>query len=391
MKLRILLLTMVLAAMSVTATAVAQELEGDSTLNPWAVTSEVFVEGGEEQSSVVNGWNCHEVESAIDQHNEGLDIGDQIWVPPLSYIEADRLYAWLDSLPPELRPGGFDDTDLQNCTTVHVDGWKPATESLVNLAGGSGSGLVTINVTGFLGCGDHGEVLMASASYYWYNGRWESFFGTNWVENPGGGVLAQGDVTFECVTIVPGDPGDFANVQDAVPNAQVLLNPAIQGLTGLDTWLWYDFTIPDSAELFIPNVTIFARGTSWTLDANVWVDRVHWDLDCAANCTHRAMEAAFDFSGYDYELDLPDTFDLTSDPAVLTPAGTYDGGEATAEGAAATHIYRTKDDYTVSTATVWRGYWTFLGLIYPYDPVVVAEGETYDVVEVRSVLIDPDV
>ena len=369
--------------------AAAQSHGGESSLNPWAVTAEVFVNGGESAATAVRGLNCHEVEAAIDAYNAERDLGDWIWTPPLSDAEENALRAWINSLPPEERPGGFTDYDLAECTVVHVNGWKPATDSILNAAGG-GFTVLVINTTGPLGCTGHGEVLMATSSYYWWNGAWQSFFGTNWVENPGGGVLAQGDVDFECVEIIPGGAGDFASVADAVPTSQVNVNPTLQGLTGLDTWLWYDFSTPDSSQLTIPRV-VSARGTLWNLVANVWVDRVHWDVDCASSCTARAMASDFNLAGYEYLLDLPDTFNLSSDPMAMAPADVYDGGQPTEDGAAASHVYRTKDGYTVSTATVWRGFWQFQGISYPYDPVVVAEGVGYDVVEIRSVLVNPDV
>lgn len=96
--------------------------------------------------------------------------------------------------------------------------------------------------------------------------------------------------------------------------------------------------------------------------------------------TFRGMASAFNFAGYDYLLDLPDSYDLASEPAVLAPASTYDGGAGTEDGAAATHVYRTEDGYTMSTATVWRGFYEFLGVTYP----------SFDVAEIRSVLIGPE-
>ena len=330
-----------------------------------------------------------EVEEAIDAYNAERVVDEWIWTPPLDSDEEAEFNEWFFGLAPEDRPGGFSPHDFAECTSVHTDGWLPATASIVGAAQNPG-GFVVVNSEGPLGCTGHGEVLFGTALYYWWNGAWRATFGITWSENPQGGVIAEGDVTFACVDIIPGGAGDFANIQDSVPTAQVNLNPGLQGLTGLDTWLWYDFTQPEAAELTIPSILVSARGTDWTLSANVWVDQVQWDIDCESACTDRAMADEFDFSGYDYMLDLPDTFDVFGDPAVLAPASTYDGGEATASGAAVNHIYRTKDGYTVSTATVWRGFWEFQGITYPYAPVVVAEGVGYDVVEIRSVLVTPD-
>ena len=120
-----------------------------------------------------------------------------------------------------------------------------------------------------------------------------------------------------------------------------------------------------------------------------WVDRVSWDVDCEASCEYRGSEAGFEASGFDYTLDLPDSFDLFSDPALLAPATIYDGGGPSDDGAAASHQYRTKGDYTLSTATVWRGYYDLFGVIYPYDPVMVANSVGYQVIEVRSRLVTP--
>ena len=150
----------------------------------------------------------------------------------------------------------------------------------------------------------------------------------------------------ECMEIVPGDPADFAHVTELVPSTQDNLNPRVTGLTGLATWLWYDFSQPDT-HLLETQVSVAARGTTWTLDMVAWVDEVWWDIDCQAACDYHGARAAFDESAIDYVLDLPDTLEQ--------PVPDYDGGEEGDGQAAAEHLYRTKGDYIVSTATVWRG------------------------------------
>ena len=67
----------------------------------------------------------------------------------------------------------------------------------------------------------------------------------------------------------------------------------------------------------------------------------------------------------------------------------YDGGLDQEGSAAAEHFYRTKGDYVVSTSTVWRGIYSFLGVTYYYEPVVVSSALPYQVVEVRSVITNP--
>ena len=180
--------------------------------------------------------------------------------------------------------------------------------------------------------------------------------------------------------IVPADPADFAHVTELVPSTQDNLNPRVTGLTGLATWLWYDFSQPDT-HLLETQVSVAARGTTWTLDMVAWVDEVWWDIDCQAACDYHGARAAFDESAIDYVLDLPDTLEQ--------PAPDYDGGEEGDGQAAAEHLYRTKGDYIVSTATVWRGVYTFLGVTYYYDQVVVTTARPYQVVEVRSIITKP--
>ena len=100
-----------------------------------------------------------------------------------------------------------------------------------------------------------------------------------------------------------------------------------------------------------------------------------------SDCDFHGTYAAFDDSGIDYVLDLPDTREAAAD--------TYDDG-ADEEGlAAATHVYRTKGDYIVSTSTVWRGLYTFAGITYYYDPVVVSTSRPYEVIEIRSIIGQP--
>jgi hypothetical protein len=80
-------------------------------------------------------------------------------------------------------------------------------------------------------------------------------------------------------------------------------------------------------------------------------------------------------------LDLPDT--------QTSPAPVYDGGSGTEDDHATAYMYETKGDYTLATATVWRGISTFQGISTPYAPVLVVDSVPFQVCELVGVLATP--
>ncbi len=131
------------------------------------------------------------------------------------------------------------------------------------------------------------------------------------------------------------------------------------------------------------STSIAAFGFTYPITATAWVDQVWWDPDCANACDWRGMLAAYDAGEFDHDLvlDLPDT--------VLSPAPVYEGGDGTEDAHAASYLYETKGDYTMATATVWRGLYSYQGVDHPYDPVLVISSAPFPVCELRGVLTTP--
>ncbi len=273
--------------------------------------------------------------------------------------------------------------DIELCTELHIDGWLQADERALALAENPHSPLVEVTAEGPTQCASR-QVLIASASYYWnyYDGEWRYFFGTDWAEEYWGGFSITADLELRCIEIVEPEDPDFADVAADVPSAQVNYNPLVVGLTGLETWLWYEFTAPNTYSLGPKTVSVNQYGRDWFLTAHAWVDAIHWDIDCESQCDFRGMAAEWDDSGIDLSHDFPDT------PGQI--AAFYNGGGPSDDDALAIHMYEEKGDYTVATATVWRGYYTSLGVPYLYDPVVVVTSRPYEVQEIRGVLTTPD-
>ena len=344
-----------------------------------------MIERTPDDTSVIRGYECDEIHEAINGYNaEYFNTESE---PPEgwpSYISVFRLTQdEYDILIEFYRSPGSGVTtfiwpfyEADFCTTIHEDGWLPAdADSLDN-----SSPFVNITIIGPIAC-ESGELLMIQSGYYFYDGQWRSYYGIDWVEHFGGGLpTVSGTYNNECMEIIPGDPADFADVTELVPSTQDNVNPTVTGLTGLDTWLWYDFSAPTSYQL-TAQVNVPSRGTTWLLDMNAWVDAVWWNMDCEAACDFHGTRTGFAEGTIDHILDLADSREQ--------PAPVYDGGLAEEGLTAAEHVYRTKGDYIVSTSTVWRGIYTFLGVTYYYDPVVVSSAMPYQVVEVRSVITNP--
>ncbi len=362
---------------------------GESSLTANSLDGHLLIEGSPSEVAAV-ALPCAAIHRAIGEYNETLPE-DEIPIPtPNTTKEQFELLRFFFT-PPGDDTSTFDysDTVLEFCTQVNKDGWYPANDGVLGRIG-SDSIRITTTLVGPVACTNPGQILMVQSAYFFTGNGWQWEYGTDWAEDYAQGtVIYSTDLSTICMDLIPGGAADFLDVATRVPTAQVNYNPTIRGLTGLATWLWYDFDLQDSYLLELNAVRVDARGTSWFLDMTAWVDRVSWDIDCETGCDYRGTQAAFDDSGYEYTLDLEDFFDLSIEPAVLAPADVYDGGAASDNDAAASHLYRTKGDYVVSTATVWRGYYEFDGIIYPYTPVVVADSVDYQVIEVRSRLVTP--
>lgn len=391
------ILALVTAALSPTGSAFAQA-EGGAGFDPYRMYAHLMVDGGSSEAGEISSTPCLQIHQAIDDYNAAEpwvvrppDVDPEITFWKLFHTEVgpastDVLNAWLIS---EGRTT-YTPSETRTCTFLHEDGWLAASASVVEWVDDDFGGLIIITSEGETTCAI-GEVLLASASYryVWFESYqgWQYWYGSAWVEFPAPGTLVSGEINFECVEIY--DPVTaFDEVVEAVPTTQVNLNPSIKGLTGLDTWLWYDFSAAAASEIGPITATINSRGMTWILDSYAWVDKVMWDIDCTSNCTLREFAADFSDAGYEYVLDFPDS--------ALSPAAVYDGGAGIDGEAAFEHIYDDIGDFTVSTATVWRGYWqqsnTYDGVGPPHlhAPIVVANEWSLPVVSVRSELRNRD-
>jgi hypothetical protein len=355
----------------------------DSELSPYAVNAELLVAGGRDGANEVIDMTstCRGIHTDIDSYLEvppdqsQYDIAD--WPDQIYHISISQAgLAVLDVVY------GWRADQVRYCTALHEDGWLQADVSIVDLAESPPGRILEVTVDGETHC-SYGEVLIVNASYYFshFSNSWEYGYGSDWTESYFGGLTVTGNLIFNCLPIVD-VTYDVAQTAEAVPSSQVNYNPLVIGLTGLDTWLWYDFSDPQSYQLGPLTAEVFAYGRTWQLIAYAWVDSVHWDLDCESQCDFRGMVAEWDDSGMDASHDFPDTAGQI--------AAVYDGGGPSDDDALAVHLYEEKGDYTVATATVWRGYYTSLGVPYLYDPVVVVTSRPYEVQEIRGVLTTPD-
>lgn len=401
---RLCLLVGLATAFSLGSVGIAQagpdNAQHGGSLDAWKMTAHVFKDGNSTDAQVAVSHHCYDIHLFIDAwyEDQGIEFGSHYewWLD-----KAQDLKTWM-ALNPEIVQELIDDyaitTDFANndtlwCTNTHEDGWKVATDSIVDLTDNDDE-IQLISITGETVVCSYGDVMMASATYYYnywsgvrdnHPAAFSSGFGTNWNDLPGGGVLFSSDIEFRCLDIF--DPGvDIAEVTEAVPTTQVNANPATKGLTGLDMWLWYEFNSAADATLgpFDGDTPINAHGETWTVTAYAWIDQVQWDVDCTSACDFRGMAASFDDSGYEFTLDFADT--------AAQPADVYFGGIEADGEAAYEHIYDELGNYTLSTAAQWRG-WYFVtssdgdvGPLNYYDPVVVAESVSFPVVSVRTEL-----
>lgn len=351
----------------------------DSSLDPWSLRAQELINGGSGKVHEVDALPCGLVYQEIRAYNdtdeetlEALGLTTYVTSWNLSDSEIADLIALADS--------SFDAANVRACTTIWADGWLPADDEDLAFIDDPGA-LIEINVDGEPVACDYGEILLVSATRYFRDGGWQFFKGRDWEEVPYNGVMASGDYSFMCQPLI--DPtADLVEVADAVPTTQSLHNPLLVGLTGLETWYWYDFTTPESSEITV-TANVDSLGSRWAITATAWVDQVWWEPDCVADCTWRGMLSDWEGEGFDdgLVLDLPDS--------VSSPATIYDGGAGTEDARAAAYLYETKGDYTMATATVWRGISTFQGISTPYAPVLVIDSVPFTVCELVGVLTTP--
>ncbi|MGH3441090.1 MAG: hypothetical protein ACRDUY_03420, partial [Nitriliruptorales bacterium] len=161
----------------------------------------------------------------------------------------------------------------------------------------------------------------------------------------------------------PPDPTDIQeSVSKLLPLPGLAVDPSPDGLTGMDTYLWYDDDRAGSLEPndhdndpstpARPGLSVTATAGPFTITAQAWIEEFVWDMGDGA--VYRS-----------------------------TSAGTHDAP-------AATHMYETKGLYDVVTETVWRGSytWSVGGLSGTGDLGTVTRSAThaYRVLESRAVL-----
>jgi hypothetical protein len=179
---------------------------------------------------------------------------------------------------------------------------------------------------------------------------------------------------FECLEIF--DPGtDVLAVEDSVMTPTFGKSPHVTGLAGLDTWLWFDFSDPDSHSIELTTVIEKIQGLPITIAGRAWVDKIEWDMDGDGN--------------WDVTLDIPDSWDEPASHDTYVALGGADGADV----AAGTFLYETKGDYQVRVGVTWRGTYTVIvpgfGGLYVYPAITRVEAFPYQVCEVRAVLVNP--
>ncbi len=372
----------------VTPSGWASAVEGDSSLTAWVLEGEVMVPGAERAARDYRELPCGEIHQAIEDYNSGRL---RITPPPTDWEPADQIDHY-DLTTVETRTlleatGDLSENEVFNCTSRQA-GWLPGRAGDVGQETVADGPVVRLVEGGPPGCGS-GQVVMVGSEFVWdwVRGGWSYGYGRDWrstedLMTPG--VVGASTYVFSCLSVFAVG-SDFAGVASLVPSSQINHNPRVRTLVRLDVWLWYDFSDPTSYSLGPLTVTANEYGRSWDLVVDAWVDQVWWNPTCTTSCDVRSSLTGSDVSeweGLGLVLDLDDT--------VTSPPVTLDGGFESEEGAAEMFRYRTKGWYRFSVATVWRGAYSFNGVVYAYDPVLVADGEDFQVTEVRVRLTTGD-
>ncbi len=223
--------------------------------------------------------------------------------------------------------------------------------------------------------------------YYAYNIRIRGFEWTGsdeWTDaRHAGGDSGVWSTEYVCLEL-------FAGFEDHASFSEILFEPGfaksphVTGLTGLETWVWHDFSalvddlssvrdgVGDRCAWTISRpFVVDAQGLPLGVVATVWVDAVRWDLDGDGE--------------WDVVADAPDTELEAASHAEYLEVGGGDDPDANA----GTFTYLRKDVYPVAVEVEWRGIYEFVN--YPgnqgfYDPIVVSSTEDYRVCELVGVL-----
>lgn len=366
--------------------------QAESTFDGWSLDGTALDGEGQTGAEAKKALPCREAHDLIAAYNLSqpwIDETPPVGSPLQAYVDDPVDVAYAQHITP-VNPSDYEiDSvgvwagvemfdEFVACTRIHNTGWLPAGSGLVSLARHGGVAVED----GLAECG-HGELLFVRAHFLYRAGSgWVFAPGINLTDDFDGFELAVGDsVELVCGRIF-GEAEDVVGFSEAVPAVQVNHDPLVVGLTGLETWLWYDFGRPDAPSSLSRSVTIESRGAEWTLEAVAWMDRLGWDADCSSSCDYRGMASGFDPTRLDDQI-----VDFADSPDAVAPL--YDGGSGTALEAAARHVYEEKGDYTISTVTFWRGLYTWGGVSYRYAPVVVAGSSPFRVHEIRGALSSP--
>lgn len=357
----------------------------NARLDGWVLEGSLLVPGGRDAVRWHNRLPCADVHEAIDAYNEG-----RLRVPADYSGEApDALDHFLYSkddiaaLVAALAANGqsIPASTISVCTHPQK-GWTPMSGSV--LSAWQDPRARTIGDP--QGC-EIGDVLVVS-DFFWWDHETSRWISSGWVDEFRGSwseldtvggrpfLVWMGAVEVRCLSLFTAQ-NDVANVVDLIPDQTVGLNPLGDGLVNLDTWMWVDFSTPNSTVVGPLNTSINRYGRTWNLTTTAWVDRVGWDMDCENSCTYRGPLEQYATWKHETEVDFNDTPD--------SPAAAYWAGEGTETGTLSTYQYRTKGEYTVSVATIWRGTWEYQGIQYTYPPVVVATPRPYHVNEIVAI------
>jgi len=165
------------------------------------------------------------------------------------------------------------------------------------------------------------------------------------------------DVWFVHVCVGPPKPNVDEAISALVPDPELGVSPIVRGLTGLETWFWYEQDEPFTGYPFIPltlTVEDEASGVTYTVSAEAWISQYHYD---------------------------------TGDGVTLSSFSPGADGE---DSAAATYMYETTGTYDITWDVSWVGEYTWSGYtgVEVLGPLVLSGARPYNVVQIRSVLVD---
>lgn len=185
-------------------------------------------------------------------------------------------------------------------------------------------------------------------------------------------VAANGWVYEDRCGLPPVQAVDVQSVaRSLVPETVVRFNPSARGLTGLDTWLWYD-PGTDGWQEDDGHITASVTLDGYETNAEAWLRGLTWDLG----------------NGDSISYTIPGT-----ELGPLSPAA-YAAAVADEEDAPRSYMYETIGDYPVTLTAVWVGQYWFtddtgdVAGPFPLGTVDFSDSLLYNVIEVRSVLVD---